>query len=315
MYVVREGSTAPDWASVAEELRDLFQEAAYELRFSLDGEAAVRVLAPRGPVARRHAEPPEPSAPWSASARCGDAIGWLLAEAPPSDQQLAGDVLQRAVERQSALLLQRLAAQRAAMEADLLEHLTHRLRTDVSTLQAVAEGAVAGVFDPEELRQIPEELKSVGGQAQRALSDVREVMTALDPGAPRGAEPVVEVLSAELEGAGLAVQIDGVDGERPMAVLPGAGWSACARLLAEALAGDERLGGAGGVSVRACPRGWAITAGVLDLAARPVAWTEQVVGALVHAGQILAAAGGWALARQDGDRLGVELTLPAAPSG
>jgi hypothetical protein len=258
-----------------------------------------------------------PPAPWSAWARCGSAVGWLLAARPPADERRADELLQRIVERRSALLLQRLTAQGAAMTAGLLERLTHSMRTDVGTLQAVAEGLAQGVFDPGELQQIPGELASVGRQAQRRLSAVREVMTVLQRPAPRPAEPLEESLRAELDGAGVRVKIDGVADERAMTVIPGAGWAACARLLAEALAGDERLGGdRATVGVRPDPRGWAVTAGRQDAAAQPVAWTEPAVGELVVAGQIAAAAGGWTSAVQgDAGHLHVELVVPAAPSG
>jgi len=298
------------------DLDALVGNAAYELRFSLHGRTAVRVLAPRGPVARRHAEPPDPAAAWSAAARCGDAAGWLLAERAPADEGHAAALLQRIVDRRCALALQRLAAQRAAMAADLLERVTHRLRTDVSTLQAVAEGALLGVFEADELTQIPGELKRVGREAQRQLSLVREVMTALHPKAPLRAEPLVAVLRAELEGAGVATVVSDVDGECAMTFVPGAGWGACARLLAMALAHDARLGGpAAAVAVRADPGGWLVTAGRSHGDPRPVEWTERAVGELVHAGEIAAAGGGSACATGvGGDGLHVQLTLPAAPS-
>jgi hypothetical protein len=304
-----------EWTRAAETLRPLFGGVAFELRFSLDGRAAVRLLAPHGPVAPRHAESREPPAHWSARVRCGDATGWLLANAAPADGERASEILAGAVERHIALVLQRLAVQRSEMATDLLERLTHQLRTDVATLQAVAEGAVGGVFDAGELQQIPGELRTIGDQAQRRLSSAREVMSALRPAARARAEPLVEVLRAELDGAGVAVPVAGVEGERPMTVVAGAGWGACARLLAAALAG-ARLGGHGAhVAVRPHPGGWAVTAGHRGPAAQRIAWTEHAVGELVHAGQIVAAAGGSASATQlDRGRLAVELTLPAAPS-
>jgi hypothetical protein len=99
-----------------------------------------------------------------------------------------------------------------------------------------------------------------------------------------------------------------------MAAVPGAGWSACARLLAAALAGDERLMGAP-IAVRPDPGGWAVTAGDPDAVAEASPWTEQVLGDLAPAGAIVAAAGGLAEAAQRPDgRLRVRLTVPAAPS-
>ena len=216
----------------------------FELRYALHGRAAVRVHAPRGPVAARHVEPPDVTAPWIATARCGDAAGWLLAGAAPvGGADRARAALRSVVDRHTALELQQLETARAAFAADLLEALTHRLRTDVSTLQAVAEGALAGIFTPDELEQIPAELKSAGGEAQRRLSQAREVMGALHPEAPWRAEPVAGALEAELEGAGAALRVLGVNGEVPLALGRGTGWSACARLLAAALARDTRLGG------------------------------------------------------------------------
>jgi hypothetical protein len=55
------------------------------------------------------------------------------------------------------------------------------------------------------------------------------------------------------------------------------------------------------------PAGWRVTA---EASGQPVEWREQVVGELVHAGHIVAAAGGSAVAS---DPFGVTLTLPAAP--
>src|ERR687892_247162 len=114
------------WTEAARVLAPLLDGARFELRFSLGGHAAVRALAPAGAVAPRHAEPPDPPAPWSARAECGDAAGWLLAERVPTDDALARLVLQRAVDRHSSLLLQRIAAQRGVMAADMVEAATHR---------------------------------------------------------------------------------------------------------------------------------------------------------------------------------------------
>ncbi len=309
--------TPPRWDEGAEELRAMFDGAPFELRYALHGRAAVRVLAPSGPVAARHVEPPEVSAPWAVTARCGEAAGWLLAGAAPAGGgERARAALRAAIDRHTALALQELEAVRAALAADLLESLTHRLRTDVSTLQAVAEGALAGVFTDDELEQIPAELKVAGGEAQRRLSQAREIMGALRPEAPWRAEPVAGILEAELEGAGAAVRVGGVDGEIPLALGRGAGWGACARLLAAALARDARLGGERAeVTVAADPGGWAVTAGAAGEAER-VAWTGRALGELVHAGPIVAAAGGSvSVARVAGEGVRVRLVLPAAPPG
>lgn len=271
----------------AQDLAALFDGARFELRFSLDGQAAVRVLG--GPVAARHAEPPDPVAPWSARAACGKAVGWLLAERAPADEPRAQDTLQRAVDRRSSLLLQQIAAQRGAIAAELLESITHRLRTDISALQVIAEGALTAQFEDDERLQIGAEVGEVGAEAQRRLSAFREAMSS-----PVGAEPLVE----QLEGVGVPVTVD-VD-ERPVAF----GSSACARLLAS----DERLAGAP-VTVRAHPDGWAVTVGEGD--GEPVPWTQRALGELAYAGMIAVAA---SATERDG-RLRVELALPALPSG
>ena len=49
-------------------------------------------------------------------------------------------LLARTVEREAALRAQASRREVSALTADLLERLTHRLRTDVTTLQAVADG-------------------------------------------------------------------------------------------------------------------------------------------------------------------------------
>jgi signal transduction histidine kinase len=301
----------PDpWTAATERLAPLFEGAEFELRFSLTGDAAVRVLG--GPVASRHAEPPDPPAPWSARAECGEAVGWLLASRAPPDEAVAADALQRAVDRHSSLVLQRIAAQHGSMAADLLEAITHRLRTDISALQVIAEGALAAPFEAEERPQVRAEVADVGAEAQRRLSATREVMASLHPAAERVPEPLIEVLAGELEGAGAATRLAAVDGEVPVALVPGSGWSACARLLAAALVSDERLAGTP-VTVRAHPDGWSVVAG--DEAGEPVPWTERALGELAHAGAIVVAAGGSASASAREARLCVQLTVPAAPSG
>jgi hypothetical protein len=287
----------------ADEFAPLFGTSGFELRLDLAGRAAVRVAG--GPVAPRHVEPAPPDAPWVLEARCGAAAAWLLALAEPDDPERARALLQRTLEREAALALPRLARQAAAMGAELLERLTHRLRTDVVTLQAIAEGALNGVFEPEEAAALPAELERTGREAQLRLSGVREVMTALEPAARRAPEPVLETLRAELEAAGReSVVVAGPAGERPLAAVPGAGWAACARLLA----GDERLPA---FAVEPDAGGWRVEAGP---SGAPVEWTEPTVGGLVHAGHIVAAAGGSAAAERDAEgRLRVVLVLPAAP--
>jgi hypothetical protein len=281
-----------------EEFGPLFGTIRFELRFDLAGRAAVRVAG--GPLAPRHAEPAPPDAPWLAEARCGGAAGWLLADAEPADPERATALLQRTVEREAALALQALARQASALGADLLEKLTHRLRTDVTTLQAVADAAVKGLFEPEDLALLPGELERTGREAHRRLTGVREVMTVLAPAARSAPEPIVDTLRAELDAAGRAATVTGPADERPLTLIPGAGWAACARLLA----GDARLER---FAVGPDPAGWRVEAGTLGA---PVAWTERTVGELVCAGQIVAAGGGKAVAH---DGPGVTLVLPAAP--
>jgi signal transduction histidine kinase len=276
------------WSDAAAELSPLFADAAFELRFALRGGAAVRVAG--GPVATRHAERRDPPAPWSARACCGEATGWLLAMRAPADPIAVRVVLERAVTRHTAVRLQRLAAVRAALTAELLERLTHRLRTDVSTLQAVAEGAATGLFDPDELAELPAELARTGAQAQRRLSAAREVMAAFAATAAPEPEPLLALLEDEL-GATAAPP----PGERPLALVPGPGWAACARLLGEAFAGAPPE-----VTIAAHPDGWAIAVGG---AGEP--------DPLLHLGLILAAAGG---AAETAGGAGVNLLVPAAPS-
>jgi signal transduction histidine kinase len=294
-------------AAVAAPLHARFGPALFELRWSLTGTAAVRVLG--GPIAPAHAEAPNPA--WCAVARCGTAIGWLLAADAPADP-----ALQAAVDRHTALVLQRLAAHRAALASDLLETLTHRLRTDVATLQAVAEGMLAGMFSEPERAEIAREIKDVGREAQRRLSAAREAMTALAPDTAREPEPIADILRAELDGAGLTLDVEAPAGERPRAALPPPGWAACARMLAEAFATDPRLGGdSAAIRIAPDPLGWAVEAGPQTGTARPAGWTARALGPLAGAGHIAAAGGGAAgAAVVDGDRLRVRLTVPAAPS-
>ena len=300
-------------SEAATALAPLFGAIPFELRYALGGGgAAVRVGG--GPVAPHHAEAAPPGAPWVAEARCGDATGWLLAAAPPPDPEQARAALASAVDRHTALRLQRLVALRAALEADLLERLTHRLRTDVSTLQTVAEAAAGGLFEAAELAALPSDIAAVGREAQRRLSAAREVMTVLAPASPASPEPLLGTLRAELDSAGADIVVSGVQDEQPRVLVPGAGWSACARLLAGALAADERLAGAG-LQVSEDPGGWRVRTGRAE-PGEPLAWTGQAIGdAAAAAGHLTAAAGGSARAERLADGgLRLELTLPAAPS-
>jgi hypothetical protein len=272
--------------------------SGFELRFDLAGRAAVRVAG--GPVAPRHVEPVPPAAPWVAEARCGPAAGWLLAQAAPADPEAARARLQRAVERETAHRLQAAAQAAAPLAADLLERLTHRLRTDVTTLQAVADGAIKGLFEPEDLELLPGELGRTGREALRRLSEAREVMGVLAPGARLAPEPVEATLRAELEGAGRDADIATPAGETPLTFIPGPGWAACARVLA----GDPRLGM---FELGPARSGWSLNSGA---GGTPVEWTGRTLGELAHVGHIVAAAGGSAVVT---DPFGIHLTLPAAP--
>jgi hypothetical protein len=269
-----------------------------ELRFDLAGRAAVRVSG--GPVARRHVEPAPPEAPWVAEARCGEAAGWLLATMAPPDPEAAREQLARTVEREAALRGEALRRAVSALTADLLERLTHRLRTDVTTLQAVAEGAIAGLFEPEDLEQLPGELKRTGRGALERLGDAREIMRAFAPAPAHEPEPIVATLRAELESAGRDAPVHQPPDEEPRALVSGPGWAACAR----ALAGDPRLEM---FDVGPDSAGWRVTAGA---AGTPVEWTERTVGGLFNVGPILALAGGSAVALEP---FGVDLVLPAGP--
>jgi hypothetical protein len=272
--------------------------SGFELRFDLAGRAAVRVAG--GPVAPRHVEPAPPPAPWVIEARCGSAAGWALAHDAPADPEAVRARLQRAVERETALRLQAVMRAGAALGADLLERLTHRLRTDVTSLQAVADGAVKGLFEPEDLELLPGELERTGRAALRGLSDAPEVKRVLAPGERCEPEGIVATLRTELAGAGREAALIEPEGESPRTFIPGPGWAACARVLAR----DPRLEM---FAVRPDPNGWLVTCGA---SGTPVAWTARTVGALVHAGHILAAGGGSAAAT---DPFGLELVLPAAP--
>jgi hypothetical protein len=301
-------------AALAASLEELLGDTPFELRWSLTGGAAVRVHAPHGPVSPRHAEGPEPEAPWSASARCGAATAWLLA--PRAPDAAAGAALQTVVDRHTALVLQRLAVHRAALGHDLLEALTHRLRTDVTTLQAVADGALMGMFPATERDEVSREVKDVGRESQRRLSAAREAMSALDPDAACEPEPIADALRAELDGANLGIPVEPPAGETPRAALPAPGWGACARLLAETLASDPRLGGSAAVvRIAPDPLGWAIDAGPRADGGRPAGWTARTLGPLAGAGHIAAAGGGAACAMAvDEDRILVRLRVPAAAS-
>jgi hypothetical protein len=167
-------------------------------------------------------------------------------------------------------------------------------------LRAVADGAIKGLFEPEDLEFLPGELERTGREALRRLSGAREVMGVLAAGARRAPEPVEATLRAELEGAGREAIITAPADEIPLTLIPGPGWAACARVLAS----DPRIG----MFVVGPDRsGWSIDCGA---AGTPVEWSERTIGELAHVGHIVAAAGGSAVAT---DPFGIRLTLPAAP--
>ena len=256
-----------------------------EFRFDLAGRAAVRVCG--GPVAPRHVEPAPPSAPWVVEARCGSAVGWLLAAAPPDDPAAAQARLQATVDRRTALALQALLRAGAVHGAGALEQLTHRLRTDVMTLQTVAEAALGGHFEPEERAEVAEQVAGTAREAQRRLTDARAVMSVLAPAAPAAPESIAGVLRAEFEAAGRTVVVSAPTGEEAFTLIPGAGWAGCARRLAA----DERWHA---FAITPDPAGWRVTA--------------SPPGELAVVGQLVAAAGG----STEVTDVGISLFLPAA---
>lgn len=124
-------------------------------------------------------------------------------------------------------------------------------------------------------------------------------MTALEPAAHSAPEPIVDTLRAELEAAAREAAVTAPAGERPFAHIPGAGWAACARVLAAEPRWDA-------FAVVPDPAGWRVVAGTPGAS---VEWNERTVGAAAHAGHMVAAAGGSVAAAADG----VTLVLPAAP--
>lgn len=205
----------------------MFGLTPFELRYDVAGRVGVRVAG--GAVMQRHVEP-EPSAPWMIEARCGLARGWLLAADEPADPARAAAWLQAEVARRTAEARERQVLRLAALDGALIERLTHRLRTDVMTLGTIAEGALEGLFE-EDAAEVIAELRRTTQEAQRRITAAREIMTVLT-GATGAPESVVTTLRAELEGAGRASTVTCALDEEPWTVIAGAGWAACARLLA-----------------------------------------------------------------------------------
>ena len=258
--------------------------SGFELRFDLAGRAAVRVAGgPVGPATRRDGP---------AAGAVGDRgalrrRGRLAARARGPRRPRGGAQAARAGRRTRGRHAPAGggARQLAPLAADLLERLTHRLRTDVTTLQAVADGAVKGLFEPADLELLPGELERSGREAQRRLTAAREVMGVLTPGArsraraDRGdaARPSSRPPAAKPRSRGPA-------GEIPRTLIPGPGWAACARRpgrrpAARECSNSDRTGAGG--PLRSGADG------------TPVEWTERTVGELAHVGHIVAAAGGF----------------------
>ena len=145
---------------------------------------------------------------------------WLLATGVPDDPEREAARLEAEVTRRTALARERQALALAALDADLIERLTHRLRTDVMTLGAVAEGALEGVF-VDEAEDVMAELRRTSQEAQRRMTAAREVMTVL-AGEARAPEPIAATLRAELEGAGRDAVVVAGD-EDAWTLVPGAG--------------------------------------------------------------------------------------------
>lgn len=249
-----------------------------ELRFDARGRAAVRVSG--GPVLPRHVERVPPDAPWVVTARCGEAVGWLLAAAAPDDAEGAQAALELEVARRAAAVSEALARDRAVVLADAVELLTHRLRADVTALQGVAEGALDGLFEANELPEVRHEIKRTVSGSQRRMSEARALVRASSDGAV--AAPLAETLRDELEAAGRVMTVRGPRDEQPL----GYGWAGCARALAAE-------GAHGPFVIEADPGGWRVTVGG--------------TAPLGHAARLAVAAGG-AVA---GDRA---LIVPAAAS-
>ena len=242
----------------------------FELRYDAFGRCAVR-MGGGARVLARHVEPLPLAAPWSIEARCGTAAGWLLAARAPDDLERARTLLEREVERRTALAHERRLEQLAAVQGELLERLTHRLRTDVTTLQAVADGALLGAFGAAEQAEIGVQVAATGAEAQRRLTAAREVMSVLVPATPREPEPIAATLRAELEGAGREATVTVHAQEEPFTLVPGPGWAACARRLAA----DEQLGA---FTISPDEHGWRVMAD----------------GSLTAAAPLVVAAGGFA---------------------
>jgi len=206
------------------------------LRYDVFGRCAVRVGGGERVLAN-HVEALPLAAPWSIEARCGTAAGWLLGARAPDDVEQARTRLEREVERRTALAVQHRLDRLVALQGELLERLTHRLRTDVTTLQAVADGALLGAFGPAEQAEIGAQVAATAAEAQRRLTAAREVMGVLVPAVDQAPEPIAATLRAELEGAGREATVTVLGEEEPFTLVPGPGWAACARHLAA----DERL--------------------------------------------------------------------------
>ncbi|MDA0141759.1 hypothetical protein OJ962_29980, partial [Solirubrobacter sp. CPCC 204708] len=227
----------------------MFGLTAFELRYDRFGHVAVRCAG--GDVMERHVEA-EPAAAWMIEARCGAAAGWLLAPHAPADVAGARAWLEVEVARRTAAAWERHARALAALDADLIERLTHRLRTDVMTLGTVAEGALTGVF-ADESAEVAAELRRTSQEAQRRMTAAREVATVLAAGSTGAPERIDDTLRAELEGAGRDATVTVAADEAPWTRIGGAGWAAAARVLAAA----DRLAA---FTIEPDEDGWRVTA-------------------------------------------------------
>ncbi len=268
--------------------------------------AAVRVA---GRARRRRATSSprrRPRRGWSRPAAAA-AAGWLLAPAAPADpDRRAGAPAGTRSTGGPRWRSRHSPRQAAASGADALERLTHRLRTDVMTLQARSPTPrSAGCSSPEELVALPR--PSWGAprrEAQRRLTDARAVMRVLDPAARSAPEPVAEMPARRARGAPDGPPRSARPRERALTRRGLGGLRAAA--------GRRRAAGAPSPSTPD-PAGWRVTRRRprADHGGTPVAWTETELGALAHAGHLVAAAGGSAAATRDArGTLGIELIAP-----
>jgi hypothetical protein len=135
------GSEEECWVVLLDALEADGRQVEAEVRYSLSGEAAVRV-AHRGTPAGPHAVPAGPGPP----ARCGSARAWVsLIPAPPPGEMEELVVLATATH--TALRLQRLREEHATLHRETIRSEVHSLRQDLATLSTLSEAAVAGQLE------------------------------------------------------------------------------------------------------------------------------------------------------------------------